>query len=356
MNTELSNQWKLENDFAEISKDGEKFFEQLKGAHIFLTGGTGFIGTWILEAIRFWNQTQKSNIRVTVLTRNPDSFKLKSLHLYETSAFDFLIGNIVNLPVQQLLARGPYTHLIHAATDASADLNENKPLQMFDTVVLGTRKVLDFAAQAKIQRVLYLSSGAVYGQQPPEIQHVSEQYLGAPDCLNPKNTYAEGKRASEMLCAIYGKQFGLEIVVARIFALLGPLLNLDIHFAAGNFIRDAISGKKITVSGDGRPERSYLYPSDLVVWLLAILTHGQSGFAYNAGSEEGISIANLAELTSALLGNHGYEVLGLSDSGWNPGRYVPSNQLIRDTLGVSQKVQLSEAIQRTASWTGWRGN
>ena len=177
MNTELSNQWKLENDFAEISKDGEKFFEQLKGAHIFLTGGTGFIGTWILEAIRFWNQTQKSNIRVTVLTRNPDSFKLKSLHLYETSAFDFLIGNIVNLPVQQLLARGPYTHLIHAATDASADLNENKPLQMFDTVVLGTRKVLDFAAQAKIQRVLYLSSGAVYGQQPPEIQHVSEQYM-----------------------------------------------------------------------------------------------------------------------------------------------------------------------------------
>ena len=278
------------------------------------------------------------------------------MHLYETSAFDFLIGNIVNLPVQQLLARGPYTHLIHAATDASADLNENKPLQMFDTVVLGTRKVLDFAAQAKIQRVLYLSSGAVYGQQPPEIQHVSEQYLGAPDCLNPKNTYAEGKRASEMLCAIYGKQFGLEIVVARIFALLGPLLNLDIHFAAGNFIRDAISGKKITVSGDGRPERSYLYPSDLVVWLLAILTHGQSGFAYNAGSEEGISIANLAELTSALLGNHGYEVLGLSDSGWNPGRYVPSNQLIRDTLGVSQKVQLSEAIQRTASWNGWRGN
>ena len=92
------------------------------------------------------------------------------------------------------------------------------------------------------------------------------------------------------------------------------------------------------------------------MWLLAILTHGQSGFAYNAGSEEGISIANLAELTSALLGNHGYEVLGLSDSGWNPGRYVPSNQLIRDTLGVSQKVQLSEAIQRTASWNGWRGN
>jgi nucleoside-diphosphate-sugar epimerase len=356
MNTELSSQWKLEDDFVDISKDGEKFFEQLKDAHILLTGGTGFIGTWILEAIHYWNQTQNSHVRVTVLTRNPDGFKVKFLHLYEASAFHFLMGDIVHLPAQQLLDRGPYTHLIHAATDASADLNENNPLQMFDTVVLGTRQVLDFAVQAKIQRVLYLSSGAVYGQQAPEIQHVSEEYLGAPNCLNPKNTYAEGKRASEMLCAIYIKQFGLEIVVARIFALLGPLLNLDIHFAAGNFIRDAISGKKITVSGDGRPERSYLYPSDLVVWLLAILTHGQPGLAYNAGSEDGISIANLAKLTSALLGNHGYEVLGLSDSGWNPGRYVPSSQLIRDTLGVKQKVQLSEAIQRTASWNGWRGD
>ena len=166
--------------------------------------------------------------------------------------------------------------------------------------------------------------------------------------------YAEGKRASEMLCAIYGKQFGCHIVVARIFALLGPLLNLDIHFAAGNFIRDAISGKKISVSGDGRPERSYLYPSDLVVWLLAMLTHGNPGAAYNAGSEEGVSIADLAKLTSLLIGNHGYEVLGLTDSGWNPGRYVPSNQLIQEQLNVKQTVSLAESIKRTAYWNGWR--
>jgi dTDP-glucose 4,6-dehydratase len=157
-----------------------------------------------------------------------------------------------------------------------------------------------------------------------------------------------------MLCAIYAKQFGLDIVVARIFALLGPLLNLNIHFAAGNFIRDALEGKKITVSGDGRPERSYLYPSDLVVWLLAILTHGSSRQAYNLGSEEAISIAGLAKLTSSLLSDQGFEVLNLSDSGWNPGRYVPSNQLIRESLGMVQTINLSQAVERTAIWNGWR--
>lgn len=91
-----------------------------------------------------------------------------------------------------------------------------------------------------------------------------------------------------------------------------------------------------------------------MVWLLAILTHGRAGTAYNVGSQEAISIAELAKLTSTLLGNSGYEVLGLQDSGWNPGRYVPSTQLIQDELGVKQTVALAEAIRRTAHWNDRR--
>ena len=325
MTAKPSPQWTVEQDFAHIGEQAKLSFDQLKDSHIFLTGGTGFIGTWMLEAIRFVNESQGANIQVTILTRNPESFHSKYPHLFEHPNFHYLAGDVVALPYENLASVGKFTHLIHAATDASAELNEVNPLQMFDTVVLGTRQILDFAVKEKISKILYLSSGAVYGQQAPGVDYVAEDSMSAPDCLNPKNTYAEGKRASEMLCAIYGKQFGCQIVVARIFALLGPLLNLNIHFAAGNFIRDAISGKKISVSGDGRPERSYLYPSDLVVWLLAMLTHGKSGTAYNVGSEEGVSIADLAKLTSSLIGNQGYEILGLSDSGWNPGRYVPSS-------------------------------
>ena len=344
-------EWNIKDDFASIAEQGLPSIEKLKNSHIFLTGGTGLIGTWLLEAIAFANQVKNCDIQVTVLTRNPDSFNSKSPHLFANKRFHFLVGDVTNLhPIENILGDQQFTHLIHAATDASAELNEINPLQMFDTVVLGTRQVLDFAVKHQITNVLYLSSGAVYGQQPHGVDYVSEQSLSGPDCLNPKNTYAEGKRASEMLCAIYGKQFGRRIVIARIFALLGPLLNLDIHFAAGNFIRDALAGKKITVSSDGRPERSYLYLSDVIVWLLAILTTGRAGTAYNVGSQEAISIADLAKLTSTLLGNSGYEVLGLQDSGWNPGRYVPSTRLIQDELGVKQTVSLAEAISRTAHW------
>lgn len=347
-------QWKIEDDFAQIAEEARASLEKLKEAHIFLTGGTGFIGTWFLEAFRFFNENFQANIRVTILTRNPAGFQSKYPHLFQYPHFHFIEGDVLNLPAEAYQGSGCYSHLIHAATDASAQLNEENPLQMFDTVVLGTRQILDFAVKEKIPKVLVLSSGAVYGQQPVGVEFVTEDSLSAPDCINAKNTYAEGKRASEMLCAIYAKQFGLNIGVARIFALLGPLLNLGIHFAAGNFIRDAMAGKKITVSGDGRPVRSYLYPTDLIVWLLAILTHGKAGVAYNVGSEDAISIADLAALTSSGLGSHGYEVLGLSDSGWNPGRYVPSNELIRSELYVKQTIELDEAIKRTALWNGWR--
>ena len=90
------------------------------------------------------------------------------------------------------------------------------------------------------------------------------------------------------------------------------------------------------------------------MWLLAILTDGAPGTAYNVGSQEAISIADLASLTSRVLGNSGYEVLGLSDSGWNPGRYVPSNKFIQTQLGVEQTVDLASAIKQTAIWNGWR--
>jgi len=156
-----------------------------------------------------------------------------------------------------------------------------------------------------------------------------------------------------MLCTIAARQHGLDIVNARIFALLGPLLSLDIHFAAGNFIRDAMAGKTIVVEGAGRAVRSYLYAADLTAWLWTMLLRAPAGAIYNVGSEESVSIAELAERVALLLGAPGVEILGREDPGWNPGRYVPSTHKIRNELGVAPTVGLDEAIVRTARWNGW---
>lgn len=342
--------WTFEDDreamFSALASD----WAQLAGARIFMTGGTGFIGRWMLEALRDADRRMGLGCDVTILTRNPSAFAAKAPDLAHYAGFRFVAGDVLGLAA----GSDRYSHVIHAATDASADLNENDPRQMFDTVVTGTRRALDFAVGAGAKRFFFLSSGAVYGAQPWEVTHVDEEYRGGPDPRDARAAYAEGKRAAEMLCAIYAKQFGLDIVNARIFALLGPLLSLDIHFAAGNFIRDAMAGQVVRVQGAGTAERSYLYASDLTVWLWTILLRAPAGSVYNCGSEEAVSIADLARRTASLLGGPGAEILGRPDAGWNPGRYVPSNARIRRELGVEMQVGLDEAIRRTAIWNGWK--
>ncbi|NIJ20027.1 dTDP-glucose 4,6-dehydratase [Sphingomonas naasensis] len=334
----------LEQDMAAINAALAPLWPRLAGARIFMTGGTGFIGRWMLEALA------RSGVEaeVTLLSRDPLGFAARAPHL--ARRFRLVRGDVMHFTAPA----ADYTHVIHAATDASAALNAGDPRRMFDTIVQGTRNALDLANGCGDARFFFLSSGAVYGAQPHEVPHVGEDWRGGPDPCDPLSAYGEGKRAAEMLCAIYARQFGLDTVNARIFALLGPLLSLDIHFAAGNFIRDAMAGKTIRVTGSGEAVRSYLYAADLTVWLWTLLIAGRAGAVCNVGSEEAVSIAELARRTASLLGGPGVEILGKPDPGWNPGRYVPSTARIRAELGVTPTIGLDTAIRRTALSHGWK--
>lgn len=343
--------WSLEQDLDDVLPQTAAIWPELRGARLFITGGTGFIGCWLLESMRHADRHLALDVEVTILTRNPAAFQRKLPHLADYPYFRFLAGDVCDFPSPE----GEFTHVIHAATDASAELNEKDPRKMFDTIIQGTRRTLDFAVEKGVDRLLFLSSGAVYGQQPWEMERVAEDWIGSPNCVDPRAAYAEGKRAAEMLCAIYGKQFGLKVAIARIFALLGPYLPLDIHFAAGNFIRDAMQGKPVIVNGNGLPCRSYLYASDLTVFLWHMLVRAEPGKPYNAGSDESVSIRDLAERISRIVGNGEYQVLGAPDMSWNPGRYVPDTNLIGRDLGLHKTVSLDEAIRRTAFWHGWKG-
>lgn len=343
--------WSIHDDLEDILNDCRMVWPSLHESRIFITGGTGFIGCWILESLRHANERFGLDIRATILTRDTKAFKAKAPHLHDYSGFEFIEGNVSDFDSP----KGDITHLIHAATDASAHLNEHDPLKMFDTIIEGTKRVLDLSVEKKTKRVLFLSSGAVYGQQPWELTHVNEEWTGGPNCLDPRATYAEAKRAAEMLCSIYQKQHGIEVAISRIFALLGPYLSLGIHFAAGNFIKDAMDGKKVIVNGNGLPCRSYLYASDLTTWLWHMLIRADSCRPYNCGSDESISVKELAEKVASTLSNGEYDVLGAKDLGWNLGRYVPETTRINQELGLKRSVSLEEAIIRTALWNGWRG-
>jgi dTDP-glucose 4,6-dehydratase len=246
---------------------------------------------------------------------------------------------------------GEFSHVIHAASEESTKLNAANPLLMVDTLVEGTRQALEFARFSGAKAFLLTSSGAVYGRQPAELLHIPEEYAGGPDPLSARAAYAEGKRAAELLCAVYARQHGIEPKIARGFAFIGPYLPLDGHFAAGNFVRDGIRGGPINVQSDGTPYRTYLYAADLAIWLWTILFRGAPGRAYNVGSEEAISIAGLAAAVAAAFDPPPpVRIAGTPTPGKPVERYVPSVQRAQSELQLRAWVSLPEAIRRTVRW------
>lgn len=335
---------RLSRDLSEILERAEADLGAFRNARIFVTGGTGFVGTWLLETLCHAHDRLELNLRLTVLTREADRFRETAPHLASHECVSLVRGDVNAIPDRL----GTFDGIVHAATPASAALNREAPMEMLDTIIEGGRQVLQLAAKSGRIPFLFTSSGAVYGSQSLEIACVPETYRGAPDVLLPGNAYSEGKRAAELQCALYGRAAGVDAKIARLFAFVGPHLPLDRHFAIGNFIRDALASHEIAVRGDGTTIRSYLYASEMIIWLLAVYARGETLRAYNIGSEDAVSMATLARLVAKTAGSgSAVQILGKAEPGRDLDRYVPSSQRIRSELGVEQRIDLETAVRRT---------
>jgi dTDP-glucose 4,6-dehydratase len=334
----------LARDLDEILGRTTDVWDALRGQRLFLTGGTGFFGCWLLESLLYACDHLALDTAATVLTRSIARFTKRAPHLASHPAVTLLEGDVRSFS----FPAGHFSYILHAATDSSRP--SASAADLFDTIVSGTRRVLDLARHCRAHRLLLTSSGAVYGQQPADVARLDEGYGGSPNPADPGEAYAEGKRAAEMLCAAYAKDGGLEPVIARCFAFVGPYLPLDAHFAVANFIRDRLHCAPISVLGDGTVVRSYLYAADLVVWLWVILIRGTTMRPYNVGSPDGITIAELASVVAASQEPQVPVVMAGSPASSPRRRYVPDVSRAVTELGVRQEIALDEAIRRTLDW------
>lgn len=332
------------DDLKQVLSSTESLWNNFRGKRIFISGGTGFVGSWLIESFLFANKALSLNAEMVVLSRDPAAFLSKCSSLRGEKSLVFVQGDVRSFTDPS----GDFNYVIHAATDPTTSVDPDKVVDALSVSIDGTKRVLEFCKNKKVKKFLYISSGAIYGKQPGNISHLDESFSGGPDLTKRSTAYAEGKRVGEWLTNYYGATQGFEVVTARLFAFVGPYLPLDGPYAAGNFIRDVLANQDIVIKSDGLAKRSYMYAADMAIWLWHILMAGKTLEAYNVGSEQAVSIRDLAQkIISLENSNVKVIVKGMETGNLSGDTYVPSNQKAAKELGLKSIFGEDQAFKKT---------
>ena len=335
-------------DCARILAGQISHLEPLQGGTLLITGGTGFMGTWLTEMVTYLNDQHHFGIRLYLLSTRASLFHERAPHLASRPDIQLIERNILNL----VELPDDTNWIIHTAGDPDNSTHATDPLRTLRVIVNGTDALLNSATRlSKLQKILHISSGLIYGLQPMDLPNIPEHFVGGLDCTVPSHVYAEAKRAAEIVCAAYRTQARLPIITARPFAFAGPYQRLDGPWAANSFIRDSLRGGPIRIQGDGESVRSYMYPADMALWMLTMLAQATPGSVYNLGNPIGITLMELARKIT-----QGFptpisivpRMLGLNAP--RATRLVPDVTRAQKTLGLTVQTDMDSTIRLAIQW------
>ncbi len=334
-------------DARAVLNERAELLKELKGKSLFITGGTGFLGTWLLELLRVLNEDYAFNTKVTVFSRNSRNFADRWPHLGSLEWVRFQEGDI------RYFAELPQdTHfVIHAAALTDRRLFSSQPTIVAETNSIGTARVLKACLLLEnLEKFLLLSSGLVYGEQSWETERMREDYAGTLRCDQAKSVYPESKRMAEVFVHAAISESKLPVVVVRPFSFVGPYLSLQLPWAVTDFIRDSFNGGPIRIMGDGSTVRSILYASDFAYSVLSALTLGKPRSTYNLGSPEPVALLDLASLITQFFTPVPEILTRVGQVGHERNRLVPDMGLATQELGFQVTVPLISALQKSIEW------
>ena len=342
----------IENKFNDLQNDCNISFQgisndvgQLRNQSILVTGGTGFLGKWITEAVVYLNANHGYNIKLYLLARNIENFRISVPHLAKHK-FVILISQDIrtlnDLP-------NDINYVIHAAASPDSREHTSQPIKTVDTIVKGTTNILEACWRLlDLKKIIYISSNNIYGHVPSSEKGILENEMGYLDCNNISSIYAESKRTAEAICAAFKNKQKLPIIIVRPFTFIGPYQSLEKPWAANNFMRDALLGGPIRILGNENTVRSYLYGSDMAMWVLKILDIGRVNAIYNIGGTEAVSLNSMAK---KILKNFEKKIEIQIKSSKNyqntPSFSIPNLDSLKKDCGVSYMINLEDSIRKT---------
>ena len=331
---------RLSRDLRELMDNTpSQVWDAFAGQRIFLTGGTGFVGKWLLHSLLYANACAELDVHITVLSRDPDGFEARHPTFAASPFLSFHRGDIIDFHFPQ----GRFDGVVHAALSVTPPGADDGDL--IRSAQAGASRACQFAAATGARRFLHISSGAVYGHQPG---HAGIAESSPWDEVAAANTYTQAKRAAER---VMQQPWPFEVVIARLFGFVGPYLDAASGTAAAEFTKVAAQGQDIVVQGSGDAFRSYQYASDMARWLLTLYAMGKTGAAYNVGGSECVSIVDLAHMVATAVSPAAHvNIAGRAHAGLAPTGYLPSLELAESELGLRNIVPLPEAIRRTLDW------
>jgi len=359
----------MENSHDVVSKDLEYICSNLKdefawlsGKRLLITGGAGFLGYYLVQAVLYWKKRAKAqSIELTVYDNYIRGVPAWLTKLGGDENLTLVKHDITNHLPQDI---GDFQYIIHAASIASPTYYRMYPIETMDANVNGLRFLLEYCREQKekgkpVEGFLFFSSSETYGDPSLENIPTPESYRGNVSCTGPRACYDESKRYGETLCVNFARQYDLPIKIVRPFNNYGPGLKITDRRVLPDFARDVLAGRDIVMLSDGSPSRTFCYVADAIIGYYKILVRGQNGEAYNIGVEEPeISIAHLAErivsLARDLFDYTGKVVRQVSsDQDYlvdNPNRRCPMIAKARADLEYNPSISLDEGLRRSLIW------
>ncbi len=354
----------IETDLDYIIDNVSEELHIISGNRLLITGGGGFLGYYLVQAIVRWNLFVSSNAKKIDLVVYDNFIRGMPEWLKVLQNKDFLTvkKHDVNDPFPDDI--GDVAYVVHAASIASPIYYRKNPIETMDANVNGLRRLLDFLKERSNHKkfvggLLYFSTSEIYGDPDPKNIPTSEDYRGNVSCTGPRACYDESKRYGETLCVNFAQQYDLPIKIVRPFNNYGPGLKITDGRALPDFCLNVMSGEDIIMLSDGMPTRTFCYVADAVIGYLKALVKGHDGESYNIGTESPeISIKKLAEMvistSSELFGYSGKLVFKQSDDKEyltdNPNRRCPKLDKARDHLGYSPTIDINEGLKRSLIW------